>query len=150
MKNILILMLALTTSAAFAQRGHRGPNPQHGPQAEMLKDFSAEQLAQLETKKLTLALDLDADQQLAMLEVQTKIAQDKKAMMEAAKARKEADEIKKLTSEQRFEKMDAALDKKIAIKAEIKSILNADQYEKWEKMQHEKKRGRKGRHAKRK
>lgn len=150
MKKILILMLALTSSVAFAQHGGRGYHKQDGHRAELLKELSVEQLAQLETKKLTLALDLNAAQQQEMLKVQTTIAQDKKAMFAEREARKAANETQKLTADQRFEKMDAALDKKIAIKTEIKAILSAQQFEKWERMQHHKKGRKKGRQGRRK
>lgn len=150
MKKILILMLALTSSVAFAQHGGRGHHRQGGDKAELLKELSVEQLAQLETKKLTLALDLNAAQQQEMLKVQTTIAQDKKAMLAEREARKAANETQKLTPDQRFEKMDATLDKKIAIKSEIKAILSAQQFEKWERMQHHRKGRKKGRQGRRK
>jgi hypothetical protein len=150
MKKILILMLALTSSVAFAQHGGRGHHRQGGDKAELLKELSVEQLAQLETKKLTLALDLNATQQQEMLKVQTTIAQDKKAMLAEREARKAANETQKLTPDQRFEQMDAALDKKIAIKSEIKAILSAQQFEKWERMQHHRKGRKKGRQGRRK
>lgn len=150
MKKILILMLALTSSVAFAQHGGRGHHRQGGDKAELLKELSVEQLAQLETKKLTLALDLNAAQQQEMLKVQTTIAQDKKAMLAEREARKAANETQKLTPDQRFEKMDAALDKKIAIKSEIKAILSDQQFEKWERMQHQRKGRKKGRQGRRK
>ncbi|ARV12530.1 hypothetical protein BTO09_09320 [Gilvibacter sp. SZ-19] len=150
MKKILILMLALTSSVAFAQHGGRGHHKQDGHRAELLKELSADQLAQLETKKLTLALDLNAAQQQEMLKVQTTIAQDKKAMLAEREARKAANETQKLTPDQRFEQMDAALDKKIAIKSEIKAILSDQQFEKWQRMQHHRKGRKKGRQGRRK
>ena len=54
-------------------------------------------------------------------------------MMEARKAKKEAGTAEKPSKEERLEMMNAMLDHKIAEKAEMKKILNDDQYAKWEK-----------------
>ena len=139
MKKLVIIALIMTTTAAFAQRPDRG---RHGHQkdqmAQLMEDFSAEQLAQLETKKLTLALDLNESQQAQMLEVQSTIAEDRKAAHAKMKALKESDEYKKPTADEKFAKMDEALSKKIEVKKQIKQILTTDQYEKWEKMNHQK------------
>ena len=135
MKKFAILLLVMTTTAAFAQRPNHGrQGPRHAQMAQLFEEFSAEQIAELETKKLTLALDLNESQQTQMLAVQTEIAQDKKAAHAKMQELKESEEIKKPTAEERFERMNEGLDKKIAIKQQIKQILTADQYEKWEKM----------------
>ena len=98
MKRIVILMLVMTTTAAFAQRPNHGRNGQKKAQmAQLMEELSAQQLAELETKKLTLALDLNDAQQTQMLAVQTEIAQDRKAAHTKMKALKESDEIKKPT-----------------------------------------------------
>ena len=150
MKRIVILMLVMTTTAAFAQRPNHGRNGQKKAQmAQLMEELSAQQLAELETKKLTLALDLNDAQQTQMLAVQTEIAQDRKAAHARMKALKESDEIKKPTAEEKFQKMSEGLDKKIEIKQQIKQILTADQYKKWEKMQHHKKQSRKAHRGKR-
>lgn len=153
MKKFVILVLVMTSSLAIAQRPNEGRHHRHGPQkgpmAELMQEFTAEQIAQLETKKLTLVLDLNQSQQSQMLALQTEIAADKKAKHAERKALKESYEIKKPTSEEVFAKMDEALSKKIEVKQKVKQILNNDQYERWQQMHHQKKKARKAHRGKR-
>lgn len=132
---ILLCMVGLTAMAQKGENGHRGG----------MKDLTPEQMATLQTKKMTLALDLTQDQQTKIQALNLENAKTRKAKMEARKAAKEKDEAKKPTSEERYAMQNERLDKMIAQKAEMKNILSADQYEKWEKMAH-----RKGKHGKRK
>lgn len=144
-------MLVMTTSVAMAQRSNHDRRGHHdGHMAQLMEEFSAQQIAQLETKKLVLALDLSELQQSQMLEVQSQIAEDRKAAHAEMKALKESDQIKKPTTEEKFAKMDQALTKKIEVKQQIKQILNEEQYEKWEQMHHQKRRSNKVRRGKRK
>lgn len=103
-----------------------------------MKDLSPEQIATIQTKKMTLALDLNESQQTKVKTILTKDATARKAKMEDRKASKE-DGKKVLTSEEKYTKQNARLDYQIARKKEMKSILTADQFEKWEKMSHRKK-----------
>ena len=92
------------------------------------KDRTPEQIASIQSKKMTLVLDLDAKQQ----------SQVEKVLLVGAKNRMSnkmsKEDIEKLTEDQKFKKSETALANKIAMKRDMKSILNADQYAKWEKM----------------
>ena len=55
--------------------------------------------------------------------------------MEAHKALKESGNMQKPSKEDRLKMMNERLDNQIARKAKMKTILNADQYSKWEKDQ---------------
>ena len=57
MKQLAILLVMLTTVSMAAQR-HDGPKMRKGPKMDM----TAEQMATLQTKHMTLALDLTEDQ----------------------------------------------------------------------------------------
>lgn len=117
---ILALMMVVGLGASAQEREHR-----HEP-------FKPEQRAELQAKKMTLALDLNEKQQKdiqKLLVDRNKKAGDFKIK---AKANKEAG--KKLTADERFEMKNRMLDEQIAMKAEMKKILNADQFEKWEKI----------------
>lgn len=58
MKNLLVTATLLTSLIGFSQRSeHKG-----------MHNLSPEQMATLQTKKLTLALDLDEDQQQEIFE----------------------------------------------------------------------------------
>ena len=133
-KLVSIVLVALFTISAFAQR-------QYGKQQR--PDFTVAQMAELQTKKMTLQLDLNEQQQKQVLEINKVKAVDRKQKMEARKAAKEANI--KPTSDEIFNIKNARLDKMIASKAEMKKILTEDQFETWEKS-----RKRKGRHMKKK
>ena len=92
---------------------------------------------------MTLALDLTKAQQQVVQKLkldQEELRQAKRAEM---KKEREANEEKKHSSEGRYQMELERLDKMIAYKAKMKSVLNQSQYEKWERMQlHKKKHGR--------
>ena len=133
-----IALVALFTISAFAQKQQR---KQQGP------DFTIDQMAELQTKKMTLQLDLSEQQQQQILEINTRKAVDRKQKMEARKATTATD--KKPTSDEIFTKKSERMDKMIAHKAEMKKVLNETQFETWEKSIkrkiHRKKKNRKNR-----
>ncbi|MDO6596074.1 hypothetical protein Q4512_04050 [Oceanihabitans sp. 2_MG-2023] len=125
MKKLLIIALALVTIQVSAQdkkeRKHRGA------------DLAPEEMAQLQTKKMTLDLDLTEAQQKEIGVLNLENAKARKAKMEARKSRKESDE--KPSKEEMLKMQNDRLDAQIATKQKMKSILNAEQYAKWEKQQ---------------
>ncbi|MEN8815689.1 MAG: hypothetical protein ABF274_02300 [Nonlabens sp.] len=114
MKKLMILVAILTVGLINAQRVERNLTP--------------EQIASLKSKNMTLVLDLDEKQQIKVEQLLLNNAKDRKAK----KLNKE--ERSKLTSNQRIALKEQMLEKQIAMKREMKSILNADQYTRWEKM----------------
>ncbi|SIT12961.1 hypothetical protein SAMN05421766_11226 [Zobellia uliginosa] len=139
MKKIIVALVCMIGLTAMAQR-------EKGHNRDQMKDLTAEQIATLHTKKMTLALDLTSAQQEKIKAIHLEEAKARKAKHEERKAKKEEGERKRPTSEERFAMENAKLDKMIALKAEMKDILSAEQYEKWKKMQqHRKKKGSKGR-----
>jgi hypothetical protein len=141
MKNIMYVLAIIFTLNVAAQENtesheNRGKR-QH--QKEFLQSLTPEQHATLQTKKLTLALDLTEKQQAKVLALQTKTATERKAKMEAHKEMREKGE--KPTNEERYQMMNERLDAQIAYKKSMKNILNDDQYERWEKMQANKAKG---------
>lgn len=103
-------------------------NAQHrGDKQDRLKP---EQRAELRAKEMTLALNLNDKQQKdvkALLLDRSKKAEATMAQHKAAKA-----SGKKLTADERFAMRSRMLDEKIAMKAEMKKILTAEQFSKWE------------------
>lgn len=126
MKRLALLVLAFFALQATAQERQRG---------QKMKDYSAEEIATLQTKKMTLHLDLTKAQQAKIQKINLENATKRKAMMEARKAKKESGNTEKPSKEERYAMMNAKLDHQIAMKAKMKAILNADQYAKWEKAQ---------------
>lgn len=143
MKKIGIVLMLLVGVSAMAQRGERGSRAG-------MKNLTAEQAATLQTKKATLALDLTEVQQGQMKALMLENAQIRKTKMEERKALKEKGETKKRTSEERYALANERLDHQIAQKAKLKNILSEEQYAKWEKTQHRKRKRGKGGNKKRK
>ncbi len=137
MKYILTMLVLCMTMTATAQRSSN-----NGRRAQL----NPEQQATLATKKMTLALDLNTQQADKVYRIQLEQAQKRKAFI----AERKKEDRSELTKEQRFELKTKKLDNQIAIQKEMKSILTADQFEKWRKMkgkQHSKRKGKgKGKH----
>lgn len=127
MKNIILIAVAFIGLQVVAQ----GQKNRDGHQKMM--NLSAEEIATLQTKKMTLILDLDASQQNEIKSINFENATKRKAMMAERKAKKESGEAKKPSQEERYAMANAKLDHMIATKAKMKKILNKEQFEKWEK-----------------
>ncbi len=123
MKNVLLIFMALATFAMNAQ--NKAVNKQEDRQ-EARANFTPEQRADLKTKKMTLALDLTASQQEKVKQVFLKTESNKP---ERPKNREE------MTDAQKFEAKSAMLDRRIAMKKELKEILTEEQMVKWEAKQ---------------
>lgn len=129
MKRFAVLMALLVSLGAMAQK-QGGPKMHKGPKM----DITAEQMATLQTKKMTLALDLTDAQQQKVMKIHLDEAQFRKAKWDKIKAKKESDEWTKPTSEERFEMENARLDRQIAHQKKMKEVLNDEQYQTWKKM----------------
>lgn len=123
------LVLIAITFCMFQMVSAQGPH--HGKKG---MDLSAEEMANLQTKKMTLALDLTTEQQDDIYKLNLENAKLKKTHMAERKARKDSGDATKPTKEERLKRMNNMLDHKIAVKAKMKDILNDEQYARWEKM----------------
>lgn len=142
MKNLVIALLLVCSVSAFAQSHKKDRKDSDGDRKEMrtkMSDLTPEQMAELSTKKLTLHLDLTAQQQVAVHKLELAKATKRK---EHAENRKDRKERKELSDTERFEMKTKRLDEQIANKREMKSILTEAQYEKWEKAHKQKNRKR--------
>lgn len=119
MKNILFVFLLATSLVAFGQNGKR--------KMKVDKEFTPEQQAILKTKKMVLALDLNESQQSQVLALHKNWIQEKSTTKAAHKSLT----TEEMTSDQKFEMMNARLDTKIDHQQELKKVLNKDQYELW-------------------
>jgi hypothetical protein len=144
MKKLVIIALALFALQVTAQeqKEHKQESKKEFRKEKMghRKTMDPKEMAQLQTKKMTLALDLTEDQQSKVGKLNLKNAEFKKAGMEKGKALKDSD--KKLTKEEKLLITNEKLDQLIATKREMKNILTEAQYEKYSKMMA--KRGKKG------
>ena len=129
MKTLFMSLFLLISVMGYSQRGH-----ERGSERDRYKDLSAEQIAQLETKKLTLALDLTEKQQEQINELQLVKAVERKTRMEERQSRDA-----KPDANERYAIMNNRLDKQIEMKENMKSILSKEQFEKWENLATDKK-----------
>lgn len=129
MKKLMIVALMLVSLASFAQRGERPTK------REMVKNLTAEEMATLQTKKMTLALALDDAQTKKVYPLILAQVNERKQMREN---RTSKDKGAELTKEKRYEMTNARLDKKITMQNEMKKILSDEQFEKFTKMNNRK------------
>ena len=95
--------------------------------------MTPEEIAKIQTKKMTLELDLNESQQKQVNALLLEEARNRAEKKEAYNKIKDNAEAKAaLTKEDRVKMMNERLDNQIAMKAKMKNILNADQYAKWE------------------
>jgi len=148
MKNLLMIAIALVTINATAQeRKKDAPQGEMKERMEMRQAMTPEETAQLQTKKMTLHLDLTEKQQVDVKTILLAEAKTRNSKMEEYKAKKEKADGVKPSKEERLKMQNARLDHQIEMKKKMKSILNAEQFEKFEKTQG-KRQAKKGRNAK--
>lgn len=126
MKNVLVIATFFICFAGFAQPP-QGSNDRP-PRSKMERpNFTPEQIAELQTKKLTLMLNLDEKQQAKVSQLELKAAMEREAR------KPEKGQEKEITGEEKFEGRSEMLDLQIEHKNAMRSILSKEQFEKWEK-----------------
>ena len=139
MRKLIVLAVLMAGITAMAQK----PERERGQRGDM-RDMTPEQMATLQTKQMTLALDLTEAQQKQIQSLNLDNAKKRAEKMNEMKAKRESGEAKKLSSEERYAMKTAMLDRQIAQKEKMKKILNNEQYEKWEKIKMNREGHRKG------
>lgn len=134
MKKIVFTLVLMISITALAQTGHRNG----------MREMTPEQIADLQTKKMTLALDLTEAQQAQIRKLNLENANLRNNKIRERNAKKESGERKALTSEERYALKTARLDHQIAQKKELQKILSKEQFEKWERTRGDKTSHRKG------
>lgn len=114
-----IALMGLITLGAFAQ------NQKRGNQSDMTPD----QMAELQTKKMTLHLELTDAQQKKVYNLNKEHAIEREARRKEMRTLREKGE--KLAENNRFERKNTRLDAQLARQKEMKKILNETQYEIW-------------------
>ncbi|MEN3325103.1 hypothetical protein VP395_15300 [Mariniflexile soesokkakense] len=134
MKRLIVIALALASIQGIAQE-ERKERPNREERTHRMSDLTPEEAANLQTKKMTLHLDLNQSQQKEIYAINLKNATKRKEMMATFKAKKESGNMEKPSKEERLARENAKLDHQIAMKAKMKTILNKEQFDKWEKSQ---------------
>ena len=130
MKKLVFIAIALFTLNAMAQQD--GPRQRKGHDKERAgRDLSPEEMANLKTKEMTLHLDLTDAQQKKVSALMLAEAKVRKAKMEE---RKEKESSEKPSKEEHLKMMNERLDAQISMKREMKEILTAEQYLKFDKL----------------
>ena len=93
MKRLVVMVVLLTSLGAVAQKND-GQKSRKGPKM----DLTAEQMATLQTKRMTLALDLTKAQQEKIMKLQLDEAKSRKEKWEEIKEKKDSGEWQKPTS----------------------------------------------------
>ena len=116
---VLIFLVSLTINAQNSKRGNRNNS-----------QFTPEQSATLQAKKMALNLDLTEKQQKAVYKLMKKNAEERTSIRDERQANRQNGGT--LSQEERFANANTRADKQIAHKAEMKNILSAEQFDKWQ------------------
>lgn len=139
-KWIIAASMVLIGLQAQAQRPQHQNKDDRMAFHQQMKDLKPEQRATLKAKKMTLELDLDESQER---QVEQLILDQE---LEREGNRPDKKERSELTADERFALMESRLDRQIAFKQEMKSILSEAQWNKFEQLEErQKKRRKKGR-----
>ncbi len=131
MKNLIVVVMLAIGFSGVAQKGESGRDG-------AIKNLTPEQVATLQTKRMTLSLDLTESQQSQIQALNLENAKMRKSKMETFKAKKVDEERKRPTSEEIYAMQNTRLDHQIAQRNRMKEILSNEQFAKWEKMGHRK------------
>jgi periplasmic protein CpxP/Spy len=135
MKKLILIAIAMIAIQVSAQNTKERPNRERSPKMDKFQDLTPEEMASIQTKKMTLHLDLNESQQKEIQKLNLENAIERKARMEAHKAQKADGNMAKPSKEERLKMMNERLNNQIAMKAKMKKILNDEQFAKWEKQQ---------------
>lgn len=131
MKKLMMIVIAFATLQVSAQEQKRQMRKQS---MASNSQYSPEDMAQLQTKRMTLKLDLNDKQQKEVSTLFLEEAKVRQSKKEAYLKSKDTAEKKTLSKEDRLKMANARLDQQIERQKKMKTILSADQYEKWGKM----------------
>ncbi|MCF6181687.1 hypothetical protein [Lutibacter sp.] len=128
---LLVIMVALSSSINAQGNGKRGN-----------QNFTPEQVATLQTKKMTMLLNLNQEQQNAIFKIQKNKAMVRQAMRKSMLERKLNGNT--LTTEEMFQFKSSRLDRMEQHKLAMQKILTPAQFTIWQTMTKSKMNHRKG------
>lgn len=123
-KSILLSALFLMSIVSFAQK--QGPG-------KAWSNFSPEQHATLQSKQLSLQLDLSEKQQKETYDLLLKNAKERKKYSDDMRAKRQNGE--RPSEEEIFNMRNQKLDHQLAMQKEMKKILNEEKFAKYQKIQ---------------
>lgn len=130
MKKLITVMILLFSVTLFAQE--RG---------ERRSEMTNEEMATLHAKRLAMQLDLNEEQEAKLKELYTKQFEDRRELMQ--ERREEREEMRKEMAKERSKMREEHMEISEQHKAQMKEILTAEQFAKWEELQEKRRKGRK-------
>lgn len=127
MKNWIIACFLLAGLGLSAQQ-----MPGRGYARGKMEKFSASELASLQSKRMTLALDLTDAQENKLAELLTERIEKRRAMHQERRAQRDSTRTARPGPD--FASAEARMDNEIAFRREIREILTEAQYENWKQM----------------
>lgn len=113
----------------FGATAQQRPHQRHGNH-QFHQDFTPEQQASLQSRKMTLALALDATQQELVESLLSRHFQER--IKQRASRTGQADTLSRQDPEVRYKRLSQRLDQKIAFQRELKEILSPSQFDQWQ------------------
>ena len=128
---IALVFLTIQVTAQERQREHRKGGDKE--RMHQMQDFTPEEMSELRTKKMVLNLNLDESQQREFQKLNLEQARSHKERMASRENRMKGEKPERPSKEDVLKMKNNKLDNQIATKKKMKSILNKEQFEKWEK-----------------
>lgn len=131
MKKLVMILIAVATLQVSAQEQKKDMKKQR---MESYKDYSPEDMAQVQTKRMTAKLDLNDKQQKEVSAIFLEDAKLRHNKREAFSKSDAKEARKNWSKEDRVKMTNERLDRQIEMKEKMKGVLSTDQFETWEKM----------------
>jgi periplasmic protein CpxP/Spy len=135
MKKLILIALALVTIEGIAQQ--RMGRPDRKDIAQNMEKFTPEETAGLQTKRMTLQLDLNEFQQKEIYKLNLENATKREAKIASLKAKRESGKMEAPTKADRLKMMNERLDNEINTKIKMNYILSTEQRTKLEQIEKE-------------
>src|SRR5690606_32972511 len=130
MKKLLLVALALISIEGIAQQNAQRPERKQIAQRAFI--LTPEESAELQTKRMTLHLDLNDHQQKEVYKLNLDNATKRLTTREANRTKRARGTIERPTKQDYLARENAKLDNEIATKIKMNYILNSEQRVKWE------------------
>lgn len=135
MKHLLMIAIAfLTINATAQEKIQNNQKKAMTAKKEMQQSMTPEQTAELQAKKMTLHLDLTDKQQVQVQQILLEEAKERDSKKEARQHQQVQATTAKITTEEKLQVKNDRLDHQIEFKRKMKTILNPEQYKKFEEM----------------
>lgn len=134
MKNALILIAFIISFGSFAQKTEEMQKRQKMERSRIANNLSAEEMAALRTKELTLQLDLNESQQQSIKALLTDQISNRKGKMQNRPQKGFRKDSTNVSSQDYYKMRSERLDHQIEFQNKMKTILTDTQFDTWKSM----------------